>query len=204
MPFRAYTKGWCYWKTYPNLRRQIGLIWWKSIWKRGFNAFSGLHEGLVLLKDLPKPSTPNRTYMVKIYLKTGFQCLFGLTRRVGAIERLTETFDAKYDLYGENLFENGVSMPFRAYTKGWCYWKTYPNLRRQIGLIWWKSIWKRGFNAFSGLHEGLVLLKDLPKPSTPNRTYMVKIYLKTGFQCLFGLTRRVGAIERLIQTFDAK
>jgi hypothetical protein len=63
---------------------------------------------------------------------------------------------------------------------------------------------KEGFNAFSGLHEGLVLLKDLSKPSTPNRTYMVKIYLKTGFQCLFGLTRRVGAIERLIQTFDAK
>jgi hypothetical protein len=26
-----------------------------------FNAFSGLHEGLVLLKDLSKPSTPNRT-----------------------------------------------------------------------------------------------------------------------------------------------
>jgi hypothetical protein len=67
-----------------------------------------------------------------------------------------------------------------------------------------KSILKMGFNAFSGLHEGLVLLKDLSKPPTPNRTYMVKIYLKTGFQCLFGLTRRVGAIERLIQTFDAK
>jgi hypothetical protein len=39
----------------------------------GFNAFSGLHEGLVLLKDLSKPSTPNRTYMVKIYLKMGLQ-----------------------------------------------------------------------------------------------------------------------------------
>jgi hypothetical protein len=57
----------------------------KSILKMGFNAFSGLHEGFVLLKDLSKPSMPNRTYMVKIY------------------------------------FENGVSMPFRAYTKGWCY-----------------------------------------------------------------------------------
>jgi hypothetical protein len=32
----------------------------------GFNAFSGLHEGLVLLKDLPKPSMPNRTYMSEI------------------------------------------------------------------------------------------------------------------------------------------
>jgi hypothetical protein len=34
--------------------------------QRGFNAFSGLHEGLVLLKDLPKPLMPNRTYMMKI------------------------------------------------------------------------------------------------------------------------------------------
>jgi hypothetical protein len=57
---------------------------------------------------------------------------------------------------------------------------------------------------FRAYTKGLVLLKDLSEPSTPNRTYMVKIYLKTGFQCLFGLTRRVGAIERLIQTFDAK
>jgi hypothetical protein len=29
--------------------------------KKGFNAFSGLHKGLVLLKDLPKPLMPNRT-----------------------------------------------------------------------------------------------------------------------------------------------
>jgi hypothetical protein len=29
--------------------------------KEGFNAFLGLHEGLVLLKDLSKPPTPNRT-----------------------------------------------------------------------------------------------------------------------------------------------
>jgi hypothetical protein len=29
--------------------------------EKGFNAFSGLHEGLVLLKDLSKPPTPNRT-----------------------------------------------------------------------------------------------------------------------------------------------
>jgi hypothetical protein len=38
-----------------------------------FNAFSGLHEGLVLLKDLSKPSMPNRTYMVKIILKICLQ-----------------------------------------------------------------------------------------------------------------------------------
>jgi hypothetical protein len=63
---------------------------------------------------------------------------------------------------------------------------------------------KKGFEAFSGLHEGLVLLKDLSKPSMPNRTYMSENHFKTGFQCLFGLTRRIGAIERLIQTSDAK
>jgi hypothetical protein len=55
-----------------------------------------------------------------------------------------------------------------------------------------------------GLHEGLVLLKDLPKPSMPNRTYMSENHFEKGFQCLFGLTQRVSAIERLIQTFDAK
>jgi hypothetical protein len=67
-----------------------------------------------------------------------------------------------------------------------------------------KIILKRGFNAFSGLHKGLVLLKDLPKPLMPNRTYMSENHFKRGFQCLFKLTQRVGAIERLIQTFDAK
>ena len=39
----------------------------------GFNAFLGLHEGLVLLKDLSKPSMPNRTYMTKIILKVCLQ-----------------------------------------------------------------------------------------------------------------------------------
>ena len=39
----------------------------------GFSAFSGLYGGLVLLKDLPKPSMPNRTYMTKIILKVCLQ-----------------------------------------------------------------------------------------------------------------------------------
>ena len=73
-----------------------------------------------------------------------------------------------------NNLKKRVSIPFRAYTKGWCYWKTYLNLRCQIGLTWVKIILKRDFNAFSGLHKGLVLLKDLPKPLMPNRTYMMK------------------------------
>jgi formate-dependent nitrite reductase membrane component NrfD len=50
----------------------------KIILKRGFNAFSGLHEGLVLLKDLSKPPTPNRTYMMKIILKRAFNAFSGL------------------------------------------------------------------------------------------------------------------------------
>jgi hypothetical protein len=41
----------------------------KIILKRGFNAFSDLHEGLALLKDLSKPSMPNRTYMRTIIFK---------------------------------------------------------------------------------------------------------------------------------------
>ena len=31
--------------------------------EKGFQYFLGLHKGLVLLKDLPKPLMPNRTYM---------------------------------------------------------------------------------------------------------------------------------------------
>jgi hypothetical protein len=35
--------------------------------EKGFNAFSGLHKGLALLKDLSKPLMPNRTYMSENY-----------------------------------------------------------------------------------------------------------------------------------------
>jgi hypothetical protein len=38
----------------------------------------------------------------------------------------------------------------------------------------------------------------------PFRAYTSENHFEKGFQCLFGLTRRVGAIERLIQTSDAK
>ena len=61
--------------------------------KRGFNAFSGLHEGLVLLKDLSKPPMPNRTYMSKNH----FENMLAIYRsnaswiymEFSAIERLT-------------------------------------------------------------------------------------------------------------------
>ena len=61
-----------------------------------------------------------------------------------------------------------------------------------------KIILKMGFNAFWGLHDGLLLLKDLSKPPTPNRTYMNENHFENGFQFLFGLTREVSAIERFI------
>jgi hypothetical protein len=46
--------------------------------EESFNAFSGLHEGLVLSKDLSKPPTPNRTYMSENHLKRGFNAFSGL------------------------------------------------------------------------------------------------------------------------------
>jgi hypothetical protein len=65
----------------------------KIILKRGFNAFSGLHEGLVLLKDLPKPSMPNRTYMSENHFENVFAILGSNASWVyigfSAIERLT-------------------------------------------------------------------------------------------------------------------
>jgi hypothetical protein len=76
--------------------------------KMGFNAFSGLHEGLVLLKDLSKPSTPNRTYMVKIYLKMGFNAFSGLHEGLVLLKDLSKpstpnrTYMVK--IYFENMF----------------------------------------------------------------------------------------------------
>ena len=45
-------------------------------------------------------------------LKRGFQCLFGLTRRVGAIERLIQNLRCQIGLKWENLFENGFQCLF--------------------------------------------------------------------------------------------
>ena len=50
---------------------------------------SGLHEGLVLLKDLPNPTRPNRAYMSENHFEKGVSMPFGLTQRVSAIERFT-------------------------------------------------------------------------------------------------------------------
>ena len=57
--------------------------------KKGFQCLSGLHKGLVLLKDLPKPLMPNRTYMSENHFEKGVSMPYGLRQRVSAIERLT-------------------------------------------------------------------------------------------------------------------
>jgi hypothetical protein len=57
--------------------------------EKGFQCLSGLHKGLVLLKDLPKPFMPNRTYMSENHFEKGVSMPLGLTQRVSAIERLT-------------------------------------------------------------------------------------------------------------------
>ena len=93
----------------------------KIILKGDFNAFSGLHEGLVLLKDLPKPSMSNRTYMMKIISKRGFNAFSGLHKGLVLLKDLPKPSMPNRTSMRKSIFENVVSMPFRAYTKGRCY-----------------------------------------------------------------------------------
>jgi hypothetical protein len=87
----------------------------KIILKRGFNAFSDLHEGLALLKDLPKPSMPNRTYMRKIIFKKGvFNASSGLHEGLVLLKDLSKP-----------------SMPNRTYMRKIIFKKYVCNLRVQ-------------------------------------------------------------------------
>ena len=76
----------------------------KIIFKRGFNAFSGLHEGLVLLKDLPKPSMPNRTYMSENHLKRGFNAFSGLHKGLVLLKDLPKPSMPNRTYMSENHF----------------------------------------------------------------------------------------------------
>jgi hypothetical protein len=61
-----------------------------------------------------------------------------------------------------------------------------------------KIVLEMSFNAFSGLHGGLVLfLKDLPKPAKPNRTYMGKIVLEMSFNAFSGLHGGLVLFEKI-------
>jgi Ca2+-binding EF-hand superfamily protein len=78
--------------------------------ERGFNAFSGLHEGLVLLKDLPKPSMPNRTYMSENHFKRGFNAFSGLHKGFVLLKDLSKPLMSNRTYMSENHFENMLAI----------------------------------------------------------------------------------------------
>jgi hypothetical protein len=58
----------------------------KIILEMSFNAFSGLHGGLVLFEKIYlNPRSQIGLIWEKLFLKMGFQCLFGLTRGFSTI-----------------------------------------------------------------------------------------------------------------------
>jgi hypothetical protein len=74
--------------------------------KEGFNAFSGLHEGLVLLKDLPKPLMPNRTYMNENHFERGFNAFSGLHERLVLLKDLPKPSMPTRTYMSEIIFGN--------------------------------------------------------------------------------------------------
>ena len=65
---------------------------------------SGLHEGLVLLKDLPNPTRPNRTYMSENHFEKGFQCLSGLHKGLVLLKDLPKLLMSDRTYMSENHF----------------------------------------------------------------------------------------------------
>jgi hypothetical protein len=88
----------------------------KSYLKMGFNAFSGLHEGLVLLKDLSKPPTPNRTYMMKIILKVCLQFMgptpHGFTWGLVLLKDLPKTTNTVRCFHAQIQIEKGMDRQY--------------------------------------------------------------------------------------------
>ena len=64
------------------------------------------------LKDLSKSPMPNRTYMNENHFENGFQCLFGLTRKVCAIERLSKPPMPNRTYMNENHLKKGFQCLF--------------------------------------------------------------------------------------------
>ena len=71
----------------------------KRTWRR-----SGLHEGLVLLKDLPNPTRPNRAYMSENHFEKGFQCLSGLHKGLVRLKDLPKPLMPDRTHMSENHF----------------------------------------------------------------------------------------------------
>ena len=76
----------------------------KIIFEKGFQCLSGLHKGLVLLKDLPKPLMPNRTYMSENHFEKGFQCLSGLHKGLVLLKDLPKLLMSDRTYMSENHF----------------------------------------------------------------------------------------------------
>ena len=108
----------CYWKTYSNLDTTIGFTWIKRSNLKRIQGLLGLHERLVLLKDLSKLSRPNRTYMMKIILKRDFSAFSGWHKGLVLLKDLPKLSMPNSTYMSENHFCKGVSMPFGFTQKG--------------------------------------------------------------------------------------
>ena len=80
--------------------------------KREFNTFWAYTKDLVLLKDLPKPWRPNRTYMSQIILKRSFNAFRAHTKGLVLLKDLPKPSMPNRTYMSENHFWKGVSMPF--------------------------------------------------------------------------------------------
>ncbi len=67
---------------------------------------------------------------------------------------------------GKGLRLHGIGIQY--------YWKTYMISNTTLGFTWIKESDIEKSSTPLGLHEGLVLLKDLPNPPRLNRIYMNK------------------------------
>jgi hypothetical protein len=90
----------------------------KIILKKRFQCLSGLHKALVLLKDLPKPLMPNRTYMSENHFEKGFQCLSDLHEGLVLLKDLPKPLMPNRTYMMKIIFEKRGFNAFRAYTKG--------------------------------------------------------------------------------------
>jgi hypothetical protein len=75
----------------------------------------------VLLKDLPNPLRPNRTYMSEKSFLKGVQCLSGLHEGLVLLKDLPNPLRPNRTYMSEKSFLKNIgkfTMPHRAYTKG--------------------------------------------------------------------------------------
>ena len=76
--------------------------------KKGFQCLSGLHKGLVLLKNLPKPLMLNKTYMSENHFEKGFQYLSGLHKGLVLLKDLPKPLMPNRTYTSENHFRKYV------------------------------------------------------------------------------------------------